>query len=128
MLVWLQLLQKSETIRSCCIPSDLLSPTLINVVQEGDALIAISLRERTWWRNLRGGRIAQLRVSGKRYFVRGEIIDRHEGVVAGLANYFKRYPAYAKHFRVRLGADGQPKKEELERVANERVIIRLRPE
>jgi deazaflavin-dependent oxidoreductase (nitroreductase family) len=99
--------------------------TPINVTRDGDAFIAVSLRNRTWWRNLRGGRQAQLRVSGKQYAVRGEVQEDHAAVVDGLAQYFKQNPGYAKYFGVRLAPDGEAAREDLDRAAGERVIVRL---
>ena len=99
--------------------------TPVNVTQTGDGFTVVSLRSRTWWRNLRGGRLAQLRVSGKRYTVCGEVLERREEVIDGLARYFQEHPSYARHFGVRLDDGGQPVKDDLERVAGERVMIRL---
>ena len=99
--------------------------TPVNVTQTGDGFTVVSLRSRSWWRNLRGGRPAQLRVSGKRYTVRGEVLERNDEVVDGLARYFQQHPSYAKHFGVRLDDGDQPVKDDLERVAGERVMVRL---
>ena len=100
--------------------------TPINVKRNGDVFTAVSLRSRNWWRNLRGGRPAQLRVSGQQYTVRGEVLEDRSAVVAELAQYFEQNPGYAKYFGVRLAPDGQPSGEDLERAANERVMIRLK--
>ena len=101
--------------------------TPINVASEDDAFTVVSLRDRTWWRNLRGGSVAELRVGGKQLAVRGEVLEEPEQVLAGLAAYFRRYPHYAKYFKIRLGANSQTIREDLERVANERVVIQLCP-
>ena len=101
--------------------------TPINVTQDGDAFTAVSLRDRNWWRNLRGGRQAQLRVSGRQYTVRGEVLEDRAAVDGGLKQYFKQNPGYARYFSVQLAPDGEPLSEDLERAANERVIIRLSP-
>ena len=101
--------------------------TPINVTPDGDAFTAVSLRSRTWWRNLRGGRAARLRVAGQHYAVRGEVLEAQGAVVDGLRQYFKQNPGNAKYFGVRLTADGQLSGEDLDRAAAERVIIRLRP-
>lgn len=102
--------------------------TPVNVMQTDDGFTVVSLRSRTWWRNLRGGRPAQLRVSGKRDTVRGEVLECRDEVIDGLAHYFQQHPSYAKHFGVRLDDGGQPAKNDLERVAGERVMIRLTSE
>ena len=99
--------------------------TPINVTKEGDTFTVVSLRSRTWWRNLKGGRPAKLRVSGRRYSVRGEVLENHNEVVDGLAHFLQRHPGYAKYYGVRLASDGRPMQDDLERVADERVLIRL---
>jgi hypothetical protein len=49
--------------------------TPVNVSREGDTFTVLSRRTRTWWRNLRGGAVAELRVSGKPSTMRGEVIE-----------------------------------------------------
>jgi deazaflavin-dependent oxidoreductase (nitroreductase family) len=102
--------------------------TPINVADLDGELTVVSFRQRNWWRNLRGGRPALLRHGGRRYPVRGEIVEEPSEVAAGLARYFARYPAYARYFKVRLGPDGRPDGADLEAAAHERVLIRLAPE
>jgi deazaflavin-dependent oxidoreductase (nitroreductase family) len=99
--------------------------TPINVTKEGETFIVVSLRSRTWWRNLKGGRPANLRVSGKRHTVRGEVLESQDEVVDGLAQFLQRHPGYSKYYGVRLASDGRPMQNDLERVADERVLIRL---
>ena len=101
--------------------------TPINVTREGTAYIAISTRTRTWWRNLRGGAVAQLRLAGQTYQVHGEIAESVDEVTEGLRRYFQQNPQLAKYFKVSLGADGQPVQADLQRAATERVIIRFQP-
>jgi len=101
--------------------------TPINTVPVEDALTVVSLRDRTWWRNLRGGRIAQLRHVGKRFSVRGEIVESVTEVQSTLTKYFAQYPGYAKYFSVHTDSSGKLDPEELKRAAGERVVIRLFP-
>jgi deazaflavin-dependent oxidoreductase (nitroreductase family) len=102
--------------------------TPVNVAHVDGTWTVVSMRERTWWRNLRGGRTAQLRVAGQRVQVRGEVVEDRAEVLTGLTNYFSQYPGFARYFDIHLGSDGQPVKEELERAADGRVLIRLRPD
>jgi deazaflavin-dependent oxidoreductase (nitroreductase family) len=102
--------------------------TPINVTRDGDVFTATSLRNRTWWRNLRGGRLARLRVSGREYSVHGDVLEDQDEVVAGLAACFAQQPNDAKYFGVRFDAAGRPAKDDLRRAADERVVIHLRQE
>jgi hypothetical protein len=101
--------------------------TPINTVRVDDVLTVISLRERTWWRNLRGDRPAELRRAGKLIRVRGEILEAPMQVRASLIKYFDQFPGYAKYFGIRSDPAGKPDPADLERVSGERVIIRLLP-
>ncbi len=99
--------------------------TPINVKRQGDAWILVSMRERTWWRNLRNNRPALLHVGGKRLIVHGEIVEDHAAVAVGLSDYFRHYPAYSKYFGIQLGPDGKLDPVDLERAASEQILVRL---
>jgi hypothetical protein len=101
--------------------------TPINLIPERDGFMVVSLRSRTWWRNLRGGQPAELHVQGQTQQVRGEVIEERGQVCAGLGAYFAQHPGMAKYFKVQIAADGKPDLADLEREAGERVIVRLRP-
>jgi len=101
--------------------------TPINVVWQGDAWLVTSLRSRTWWRNLRGGGIALLRVGGRQGNVRGEIIEAKKETAAALGAYFRQFPNNARFFKLKLDTDGIPDPAGLERIAEERVVIHLCP-
>ncbi len=100
--------------------------TPINIIRVGETLMAISLRSRTWWRNLRGGRTAQLRYIGKLLSVHGEVVEAPVEVATGLLEIFAHYHGYAKFFNIKSNPDGKPNSRELERAASEHVLIKLR--
>jgi deazaflavin-dependent oxidoreductase (nitroreductase family) len=98
----------------------------INTIPQKDgSLLVVSMRSRTWWRNLEGGAPAALRRAGKTSTVRAELITAEEKVTAGLAAYFAEYPAYAKYFDIPMRADCTPDPARLCEVAGERVLLRL---
>jgi hypothetical protein len=98
----------------------------INTAAQPDgSLMVVSLRSRTWWRNLAGGAEAGLRLAGKTLRVRADIITDAGQVAAGLAEYFARNPGRAKYFDIPVSADGWPDPAQFRRVAAERVLIRL---
>jgi deazaflavin-dependent oxidoreductase (nitroreductase family) len=99
--------------------------TPINTVCIEGVLTVISMRNRTWWRNLREGRVARLHQAGKQFPMRAEIAETQADVATWLKKYFSQYPGYANIFEVHQGPDGKPEPQELERLASERVIIRL---
>jgi deazaflavin-dependent oxidoreductase (nitroreductase family) len=103
-----------------------ISTPVNTVCIEGD-LSVISLRSRTWWRNLRGGCVGQLRQAGRTFPVQARIVEQPALVTAWLEKYFNSYPGHAKYFKLQAGADGKPTQHELERAAADRVIIHLSP-
>lgn len=101
--------------------------TPINTVCIEDVLTVISMRSRTWWRNLRAQGVAQLRQAGRTFPVRAEVIEAPADVCFWLKKYFNNYPGYMKYFEIIPDPEGKPSQHELEQVAGERVIIRLFP-
>ena len=101
--------------------------TPINVFRMEAGWMVVSLRTRTWWRNLLDGRTGELRHKGKSFPVTARILNQPDEVKNALRLYFDRYPAYAKYFNVRPDAKGRIPNEDLERVAQERLIIQLKP-
>jgi len=99
--------------------------TPVNVVKDGDGLTVVSLRTRTWWRNLRGGRPAMLRLAGRQLSVRGEVLEAQNDVAQGFAHFFTRFPNYAKYYGVQPAAEGGVATESLERLADKHVVIHL---
>jgi len=99
--------------------------TPINVMQEGQTYTVISSHDRIWWKNLRGGAQADLRVSGRDVKVTGELIEAEAEVKNGMVALFDKQPVVAKYLKVRMGAGGTYNEEDLSRLAGERVIIRL---
>lgn len=101
--------------------------TPINVAPQDEGYTVVSLRNRTWWRNLRRGQIARLRLAGRTLPVTATIFEDPTQVVEELACYFQKYPAYAKYFGVKRSDDGQPSNVDLQTAAQDRVIVQLTP-
>ncbi len=99
--------------------------TSINIQKQADGWLAISLRSRTWWRNLKNGQKADLLLSGQHMSVHGEVIEGREQVILGLKDYFKHYPGYAKYFQVPVNPAGDVDPSELKKIAAQRVLIHL---
>jgi deazaflavin-dependent oxidoreductase (nitroreductase family) len=101
--------------------------TPVNVAPEDGGYTVVSYRNRTWWRNLLGGRPGTLRVAGKNIAVTARIDDQPAAVRSGLQKYFERHPGYAKYFEVQSDGAGGFRSEDLDRVSADRVIIHLIP-
>ncbi len=101
--------------------------TPVNFLRDGETLTIISLRERTWWRNLRGGAAVELRVQGKDLKARAEAIENEATVAEGLKLFLQLVPGWARYYQVKLDPDGRPNMADLADAAKIRVIVRTRP-
>lgn len=100
--------------------------TPVNYVRHRDVVYITSRRERTWWRNLRGGGPVTLRLQGQNVQGRAIAIEDDQGVSAGLTAYLGQVPQYAKYFGVALDSNGQPKAGDIARVAQTRIMIQVK--
>lgn len=101
--------------------------TPINIVPGENGYRVISLRERTWWRNLRNAPSAELLLTGKWQAVQAQVVEAPEAVFNQLQAYFQAYPQYARYFAIRLGADGQANAEDVRARAEKHLVIQLTP-
>jgi hypothetical protein len=101
----------------------------VNYVQVGDSLMVTSLRSRHWWRNLRGGATLTMVWRGMRWQARGEAIaDDRQAVADTLYSYLQMVPQSARYFEVALDESGRPRREDVDRVAPSRVMVRITPQ
>lgn len=100
--------------------------TPVNYALDGDTLYIVSLRGRTWWKNLRGNSQVSIRLMGRNLKATGEVVEDYRSVAIQIMAYLQRVPHYARYFKVRLDKWGYPNPEDVAQVANDRVIIHLR--
>ncbi len=97
--------------------------TPVNYIQDQRVVYVTSLKERTWWKNLRGGSEADLRLRGQNIRVPGEVVEDETGVVTQLAAYLTKVPQYARYFGVSLDGEGKINLEDVAKAAKNRVCI-----
>lgn len=100
--------------------------TPVNYSREQDMLTVISQRDRTWWRNLRGGRPVKIHLRGQDLSALGTAVEDDAGVTANLTTYLQKNPQLVKYFSVTLDSNGQPKTEEVAQSAKNRVIVQIK--
>ena len=100
--------------------------TPVGYYREEDDLWVLTSRNRTWWRNLKGGARVEL------LFMRGPIkafaepeLDQ-QTVEEHLYEYLRQIPQAAKSMGIHV-RDGQANAEDIERVASERLFVKIRP-
>ena len=97
--------------------------TPVNYLRTDQTLSTLSFRNRMWWRNLRSGGTAMLRLQGRDVEARAEIIEDDTDVAASLTTYLQQAPKLAKYLGVALDANGQPNPAEVVQAAATRVMI-----
>jgi deazaflavin-dependent oxidoreductase (nitroreductase family) len=96
-----------------------------NYLRDENTLWVISWRERTWWRNLRGGANVQVLLAGKNMEGYGQVLEEEKQVAQNLFDYCRKIPQYAKYFQIGLDAAGKPILADCERAAQKMVVIRI---
>jgi len=99
--------------------------TPVNYHRMGNTIMVISIRERTWWRNLRGGAPVNLLLQGENIQGEGKVIEDDQGVAEALAAILQQTPDYAKYLDVTLDPDGPPAMDELNKAAKSKVIVEI---
>ena len=89
--------------------------TPVNYVREANAVTAVTLKQRIWWRNLRGGAAVKLHIRGKNLNGLAEPVVRDYRATAEALESF-----YARVSPIKISA------ERVARLAPKRVIIRIR--
>jgi deazaflavin-dependent oxidoreductase (nitroreductase family) len=99
--------------------------TPTNYVRDGNSLWVISWRDRTWWRNLRGGANVRLLLAGKSVEGRGQVIEEEKVVAQSLFDYYRKVPQVAEYVEIGLDAAGLPVSADCERAAQKMVVVRI---
>jgi hypothetical protein len=97
----------------------------VNYFQAGDTLYITSLRGRTWWRNLRGGKPVRVWLGGHLIEGKGTAEDGYSTVFENLKNFFQNRPDITRYFGVRLETNNKPNTQDIARLAQERVLVKV---
>ena len=100
--------------------------TPVNYIRMGDELLIVSLADRSWWKNLRGGAAVTVRLQGRDMIGRGLAIEDQAEVAKSLIGLLKAAPQYQKYLGVSLAPDGQPlDPAALAKAAQTRVMVKI---
>jgi len=97
----------------------------VNYFAYDDILYITSLRNRTWWRNLRGGAPVKVRLAGRDMYVRGNLVEDGTDVLENLKHFFQHRPEVARYFGVRLESNERPNTQDISKLAQERVLVKV---
>ena len=96
----------------------------IDYLRINDTLLTVSFKERTWWRNLRGGANVTILLKGKLVPAHALVVEDNQEVAEGLKEFIGQNQQAVRIFGVKLGVNGQPELESLQQAAKKRVIVR----
>ena len=97
----------------------------VNYMLDGEDLLVTSLKERTWWRNLKGGEPLLILLAGEKYTATAQVFEQPIEIMPHLKRYLELTPRTAKYFSVRLHEDGTLNEDDLAQAAETRVIIKI---
>jgi hypothetical protein len=98
----------------------------VNYCRSGDLLYTISLKNRKWWRNLRGGGKVTLRLAGRDRAGWGEVIEENGKVALALSKCLDVDPLLGKYLLVERNGRGNWDFEALAEAAKSRVVVQIR--
>ncbi len=96
----------------------------VNYVRDGDRLLTISFRQRTWWRSLPGASVSlRLRLRGRDVPAQTEVITDGPGVADALLDLLRLQPTYARFLDIHPDETGQSGRAAALRAAETRVVV-----
>jgi deazaflavin-dependent oxidoreductase (nitroreductase family) len=96
----------------------------VSFYREGDVLWVTSGRERTWWRNLRGGACVTMHLHGRDMEGSAEVVTDADAVAGQVAEYVARVPMVARSLGVRM-EHSIPNADDARRLAKDKVFVKI---
>ena len=100
--------------------------TPVGYYGENGYLWVITSRNRTWWKNLKGGAEVSLLLKRKPVFAIAEPDLDEKAVEARMFEYLKHVPQAARSFGIRI-EKGDPNPGDVARIAKGRLFVRIKP-
>ncbi len=99
----------------------------VSYVCDGETLLVISQKDRTWWKNLRKGAPVTVLLQGHALQARAETFTDPDMAAHILLLILQQVPTYQRLLHVPLNSTGQPENPEaLKRLAQGHVIVHMR--
>jgi hypothetical protein len=99
----------------------------VSYVHENDALLVISRRNRSWWRNLMGGAPVTLRLCGRNVAGVGKAIVDEADVIKAFGAFITHVPSnWVKEYGVTLDANGEIDQASLACAAQDKVMVEIK--
>jgi deazaflavin-dependent oxidoreductase (nitroreductase family) len=101
--------------------------TPVGFYRESDCLWVMTSRNRTWWRNLRNGANVSLLLKGKTVSAFAEAELDENAVETRMFEYIQQMSMAAKPMGIRM-ENTAPNREDVTRVAKDRLFVKIRPD
>jgi hypothetical protein len=98
----------------------------VNYYRENGNLWVLTNRDRTWWRNIHDGADVSLLLKRQPVSAYAVLELETQSVERLLSDYLKHIPQAAKPMGIRM-EEGTPNAEDIERVAKDRLFVRIEP-
>lgn len=97
----------------------------VNYVRQGDQVWVMSQRDRTWWRNLRGGVPVKVLIQGRQLPATAMAIEDDQSVIECLEQFVQAAPPVARYLNIPLDVQGQPDLTAVAAAAADRVMVQI---
>ena len=98
--------------------------TPVGYYRDSDSLWVITSRDRTWWKNLRGGAEVSLLLKRQPVNAQAEPELDEKAVEARMFEYLHHVPMAAKQLEIRM-EKGKPNADDIARTAKDRLFVRI---
>lgn len=95
----------------------------VNYLLEEKTIHVISVRNRNWWRNLKGGAPIEVLLKGKKRNAWAVLVEDRQKVAEELRLLCKHNPKYAQYLNIKLNANDIPNSKDLLEAARNRVAV-----
>jgi hypothetical protein len=99
--------------------------TPVNYMAVDGSLYTLSSTDRTWWKNLRGGRACHVWLRGIHEPFTGQAIEDPGEVAASLRMLYRHFPRILSYLKIRREPDGSLNAVDLAEASAQRVVIRF---
>jgi hypothetical protein len=96
----------------------------VSYLRKNHTLLSVSSRERTWWRNLRGGVPVVVRLQGRDIKAYAEALEGEGEIEQGLKDFIGGNRRDGRMVGIKVKADGSLDPDSLRQAVMERVIVR----
>ena len=100
--------------------------TPVGFFKAGENLWVLTNRDRTWWRNVKGGAEVSLLLKGKTVRALAEVELEKRFIEERMLEYIRRIPMAARSLGIRV-ENKTPNLDDVARVAKDRLFVKIQP-